>query len=57
MKIQVAKVHFISNASLAALETAVNNWMATDTQREFVALQYVYDSFGGVYTVMIAYTE
>lgn len=57
MKLQVVRVHLITNAVAADLETAVNAWLAADTQREWVSFQYIYDSFGGVYTVMIGYTE
>ena len=57
MKLQVVRIKIVTNATAAGLETDVNTFLSLDSQKEWVSFQYIYDSFGGLYTVMIGYTE
>jgi hypothetical protein len=56
MKLQIVRVRVLDAATAALLEAAVNTFLATISQREFVSAHYAVIA-GPVYSAMITYTE
>ena len=56
MKLQVLKARVIESDSAANLETAINTFLSTESQREYVGMEYhVWDATH--YSVVVLYTE
>jgi hypothetical protein len=55
MKLSQVKVKEFSEASMAALETAINAWLVAREEQTFIALHHYIT--GADYTALIVYTE
>lgn len=55
MKLSLLRVKLISDAVQATFEAAVNTFLATAGERQFIGVQYQFD--GANYTALIIYTE
>jgi len=57
MKLQNVRVEVIEAATAAALQTAVNTFLATPTKREYISVQMQVDNAGPIYVAMVTFTE
>lgn len=54
MKLNQAQIKTFGDASLAALETAVNAWLVTGGERQLITV--LYSANGTVYSAIVVYT-
>jgi len=57
MKLQNVRVEVIQAATAALLQTGVNAFLATISQREYVQILMQVDQAGPIYVAMVIYTE